>query len=213
MTASSAQTLCQVGILVFAIGGALCVYGNSYFGRVAGNKPPRYVSRDPNTMQTPIYPRTKARVDERAKYLISQKIDPWLMMPTGKMQAITLHDGRTCRYSGVEYSGTPILVFWDALIDPFLEDEIRNVLDSIGKEFVANNIDAQVPLDEAAGLLRGMVRHVYDRMAYVDQALRREPTQQEKPPRKDVTYKVERMTQYVDEQVKAAKALFSKSEK
>jgi len=135
------------------------------------------------------------------------------MMPTGKMQPIALHDGRTCRYSGVKYEGTPVLVFWEALIDPFLEDEIRSVLDSVGNECVANNVDAEVPLDEAAGLLCGMVHGVYDRMAYVDQRLRTEPTQKEKAPRKDITHKVEKMTKCVDEQARAAKALFSKSSK
>jgi hypothetical protein len=161
-----------VAVSVLAVLGAVAAgLGNlqeiqNYFAKPDSN-PTRYVSRDPNSHRTPIYARTKARVDQRIEYLISQKIDPWLMMPTGKMKPITLHDGRTCHYSGVTYEGAPVLVFWEALIDPFLEDEIRNVLDSIGSECVANNIDAGVPLDEAAMLLRGMVRRVYDRMVYV----------------------------------------------
>ncbi len=130
------------------------------------------------------------------------------MMPSGKMKSITLHDGRTCHYRGVKYEGSPVLVFWDALIDPFLEDEVRNILDSVGNECVDNNIDAEVPLDEAAMLLRGMVQQVYDRMVYVDQRLRTKPTQKEKATRKDVKHEVEKMIKYVDEYAEAAKALF-----
>lgn len=208
-----AQTLCQVGIAVFSILAILCGLGAFYYGRLADIDATRHLSRDPNSNRTPIYARTKARVDQRKEHLIRQKIDPWLMMPTGKMQAITLHDGRTCRYSGVKYEGAPVLIFWEALIDPFLEDEVRSILDSVGNECVANKVDAEVPLDEAAALLRAMVHSVYDRMAYVDQRLRTEPTQKEKAPRRDVMDRVDKMTKYIDEQARAAKALFSKSSK
>lgn len=213
MNPNTAQTLCQVGIAIFSILVILCGYGTYHFGRLADNNPTRYVSRDPNTQQTPIYVRTKARVDQRIEYLFTQKINPWLMMPSGKMKPIALHDGRTCHYSGVKYEGSPVLVFWESLIDPFLEDEIRNILDSVGNECIDNNIDAEVPLDEAAMLLRGMVHSVYDRMVYVDQRLRTKPTQKEKAPRKDVKHKIEKMIIYVDEHAGAAKALFSKSPK
>ena len=213
MNPNAAQTLCQVGIAVFSILAILCGYGTYHYGRLADSNLTRYVSRDPNTHRTPIHARTKARIDQRIEYLISQKIDPWLMMHTGKMKPITLHDGRTCRYSGVKYTGTPVLVFWEALIDPFLEDEVRNILDAVGKECINNNVDSEVPLDEAAMLLRGMVQHIYDRIAYVDQRLRTKPTQKEKAPRKDVKHKVEKMIKYLDEHTGAAKALFSKSSK
>lgn len=170
----------------------------------------RHITRDPNTHHTPIYPRTKALVDQRMEFLISQKVDPWLMIHTGKMKAIALHGGRTCQYSGVRYEGSPVLVFWEALIDPFLEDEIRHVLDSVGNECVKNKIDAEVPLDEAAMLLQSMVRQVYDRMVYVDQRLRTKPTEKEKVPRRDVQHKIEKILKYVEEQEIAVKALFSR---
>lgn len=178
-------------------------------GKLAATENSRVMTRDPNTQRTPIYLRTKALVDQRTDFLIRQKIDPWLMIHTGKMRPITLHDGRTCHYSGVRYEGSPVLVFWEGLIDPFLEDEIRHVLDSVGNECVENKIDAEVPLDEAAMLLRSMVWQVYNRMAYVDQRLRTKPTDTEKAPRRDVQYEVESVLRYVEEQEIAAKALFS----
>lgn len=213
MNPSTAQTLCQVGVAIFSILAILSGYGVFHFGRLADNKQVRHIVRDQKTNRTPIYARTKARVDERTKCLIDQKIDPWLMMPSGKMKPITLHDGRTLHYSGVEYEGSPVLVFWEALIDRFLEDEIRNLLDEIGKECVDNNIDAEVPLDEAAMLLKNMVQRIYNRMAYVDQRLRKDPRKKESPPRRDVNHEIEKMNKCVEEQTGAAKALFSKSAK
>jgi hypothetical protein len=211
MTPHTAQALCQVGILLFSLLVALCTYGSFHFGRIADKNPVRHISRDPNTQRTPIYARTKALVDGRTEYLIGDKIDPWLMMPSGNMRPVTLHDGRTCRYTGVEYEGSPALVFWEALIEPFVKDEVRNVLDTVGKECVANNVDPALPLEEAKMLLGGMVHRVYGRMAYVDQRLRSKPYQEEKAPRRDVKEEIERMLNYVDEHAAAAKALYSKS--
>lgn len=173
----------------------------------------RSVSKDPHTDKTQIHPRTKALVDQRVKHLISQKIDPWLMFHTDRMKLVSLHSGQNCQYKDVRYEGTPEFVFWDSLIDPFLEDEIRSILDSVGKECVENKVEAKIPLEEAAILLHGMVERVYDRMAHVDQRLRTKPTQKEKAPRKDVQPKVDKMTKYVDEQVIAAKTLFSRQAK
>jgi hypothetical protein len=213
MSPSTAQTLCQIGIAVFSMFVILCSYGTYHFGQLVDKDPARSISRDPDTQRTPIYPRTKALVDQRTKHLISEKIDPWLMIHTDKMKPISLHDGRNCQYKGVRYEGSPALVFWDALIAPFLEDEIRDILDSVGKECVENKIDAEVPLDEAAMLLRGMAERVYDRMAHVDQRLRTKPTEKENAPRKDIQPKVDKMVRYVDEQEIAAKALFSRKAK
>mgnify|MGYP001559877233 CR=1 FL=1 len=174
--------------------------------------PSRHVTRDPSTHQTPIYARTKARVDQRVDYLISNKIDPWLMLPSGKMSPITLHDGRTVHYDGLTtYEGSPAIVFWGSLIDSFLKDEIRDILDEVGKECIANSIDAGVPLDETAMLLREMVQRVYGRMVYVDQRLRTKPHNQEKALGRDVKNEVEKMIKYVDDHAAATKALYTKS--
>ena len=198
----------------FIIATGVLVFVPRTFAPKKDSNPIRYVSIDPNTHKTQIYPRTKALVDQRREHLINEKVDPWLMIHTGKMRPIKLHDGRTCQYTGdgISYAGPPALVFWEALIDPFLEDEIRHVLDSVGNECIENKIDAEIPLDEAAMLLRGMVESVYDRMVYVDQRLCTKPTQKEKAPRRDIQSEVDKLVRYVDEQEMAAKALFSRKE-
>ena len=111
---------------------------------------------------------------------------------------ITLHNGRTCNYSGVAYAGSVVIVFWESLIEPFLEEDIQGVLDEVGTECRANGIDASVPLDEAAMLLMGMINRIYTRMAEVDQKLRSK-SGEEGPPKRDVRDKIERMKKFIDE--------------
>lgn len=167
----------------------------------------RYLSPDPNTHRTGLYPKTKAKIDKKAEYLIREKIDPWLTMGSTKT-TITLHDGRTYGYYGVEYGGSVVKLFWERLIDPFLEDAIQEVLDDVGKECRTNNVDAAAPLDEAGSLLRAMVDRVYTRMVSVDQRLRTRANKKEAP-RRNVQWEIERMERVVDEQLEAAKALYS----
>ena len=198
-----------IGVAVTTIGGYVAKDGWKKW-QDHKNISARHVSRDPDTQQTPLHARTKARVDQRVDYLISKKIDPWLMLPSGKMKTITLHDGRTVNYSGFKYEGSPVTVFWGDLIEPFLKDEIRGILDEVGKECISNNIDVGVPLDETAMLLRGMVQQIYDRMSYVDQRLSSQPQQKGKAIRRDITSKVENMDQYVGEHTNATKALYAK---
>ena len=178
--------------------------------RISNNQakaPIRQVSVDPNTHRTPLYSRTRSRVDERTEYLIREKIDPWLLISTGLI-TITLHDGSPFDLKGFAYSGSPARVFWD-LIEPFLKRDIREIFDEVGAECRDHDIDASIPLEEAAMLLRGMVWRVYNRMADIDQRLRTKSSK-EKPPRRDVQPKADHMVEFLDGQLEAAKALYSR---
>ncbi|MBC8218610.1 MAG: hypothetical protein H8E73_09105 [Planctomycetes bacterium] len=147
-------------------------------------------------------------MDKRTEYLIKEKIDRWLFISTGKMK-ITRHDGSTFAPGDVVYSGSVVDVFWKGLIEPFLEEDIQEVFDEVGAECRDNDIDASIPLEEAANLLRGRVWRVYNRMAYVDQRLRTRRSK-EKPPLRDVQQKADHMVKFIDGQLEAAKALYSR---
>jgi hypothetical protein len=178
----------------------------------AGNqmtRPVRQVSYDPNTNRTPLYSRTKSRVDKRAEYLIEKKIEPWLLISTGKMK-ITRHDGSTFAPGEVVYSGSVVNVFWNRIIEPFLEEDIQEVFDEVGAECRDNDMDASIPLEEAAMLLQGMVWRIYNRMADVDQRLRTKIIN-EKPSRRNVQSECDRMVRFIDGQLEAAKALYSRN--
>ena len=169
----------------------------------------RHVSRDPNTQRTALYSRTKSRVEKREEYLIKEKIEPWLFLSTGKMK-ITRHDGSTFAPGDLAYGGSVVRVFWEALIEPFLEEDIQAVLDEVGTECRINGIDAKWPLKEAGMLLEGMVWRIYNRMAYVDQKLRTKRGGGKLPPPRDVKHKIEPLTVFVNEQLEAAIGLYSK---
>lgn len=171
-----------------------------------GEQQIRYLSPDPNTHTTDLYPRTKAKIDQQRDYLLREKVDPWLFMGSKEM-TITLHDGSRYGYYGLEYGGSVAMFFWKQLIDPFLEEAIQKLLDDVGKECRANNVDAAAPLNEAAWLLKSMVHHVYSRMAEVDQRLRAKRDRKDVP-RRNVEYETVRMEKVVDEQLKAAKTLY-----
>lgn len=170
-------------------------------------QPTRSLSADPNTGRTPLRARTKARVDQRVEYLIREKIDPWLLMEHTK-RTIALHDGRPYGHYGIKHSGTVVDFFWGKWIEPFLKDNIKEVLDEVGAECRANNIDASAPLQEAAALLKGMAYRVYSRMLSVDRRLRgAKPIGVPSDP--VVQWKIEQMKKVIDEQLVAAKALYS----
>ena len=168
-----------------------------HYSNLIDKNPPREITINSETGRTDIFPWTKSNIDQRTNRLLTEKIDPWRMFNTGKMNPITLHNGKTYTHPGAKFDGSVQLVFW-ALIDPFLKDEIRNTLDSIGKECVDNHVDAKAPLDDAGMLLKGMVEHVYYAMADVDLKIRTSPLQKEKAQRRDVTDKVTPMFEYVD---------------
>ena len=178
---------------------------------------PEWISRsklkvlpvDPNTGRTPMYYRTRERVEKRSEYLIKEKIDQWLFISTGKMK-ITRHDGSTFAPGEAVYSGSVVNVFWEGIIQPFLEEDIQEVFDEVGAECRNNDVDASIPLEEAADLLRGMVWRVYNRMADVDQKLRTKRSK-EKPSRRNVQSKCDSMIEFIDGQLEAAKALYSRN--
>lgn len=165
---------------------------------------------DPNTGRTDLYARTKARIDERADYLIREKIHSWLFMTPGSEVVVTLHNGRAFTYSDFEFEGTPRDVFWKNLIDPFLEEASQQVLDEVGKECRGNGVASRAALKEAgrSWLLESMVRRVYREMVDVDQGLRGKGYP-ESVPKRDVEWEVNRMIEKVRQHVDAATALYS----
>jgi hypothetical protein len=167
----------------------------------------RDASVDPNTHKTDLFIRTKARVDERADYLIREKIDKWLFMKPGSSERVVLPNGRDYTYAGSEYNDTVAQVFWKS-IDPFLEEAVQKVLDEVGKECQSHSIDSRAPLKEAGWLLESMVRQVYRKMADVDQKLRGKGYPQSVP-KVDKVLEVERMIEKVRQYLKAATALYS----
>ncbi len=153
-----------------------------------------------------LYVRTKKRVDELENFLIKEKLTPWRFFRTGKFK-VTNYDGKPIAYSGLEFTGTHRIVFWEGFIEPFIENGIQKALDEIGKESQQNNLDPEPHIKEAASLLCGLISKVYNYMAETDQLLRGKGFPKKVKP-VDVEDKIRKMNKVLEEHVEAALALY-----
>jgi hypothetical protein len=169
----------------------------------------RVLPVDPNTGKTPLFIRTKERVDELKEFIIKEKIDPWLFIRHSGIK-VTKDDGTVIESSGLEYAGSVINIFWsNDYIDPFLSKGIKRIFDETGCECKTNGIQAMEPLKEAAALLNGIIFNVYGRMAEVDFKLRKQRGDSEKVFKKRVDGKIKVMHEKVHEHLQAALELYS----
>lgn len=145
---------------------------------------------------TPLYEKTEQRIDDFYTNLDKEQLTPWIFFHTGKMPEVKKYYGGTIKYSGVEFSGTPILVFWGGFIEPFLEHGIVEILEQVADEALAKQLDPEPCINEAAGLLEGVIAKTYNRMAEIDQRLRGKGDP-ESVKRKDVSEKIEKMQSYL----------------
>jgi hypothetical protein len=139
---------------------------------------------------TPLYARTKKRVDELEHMLITEKLMPWGLMQTGKPIEVTDYYGKTLHFEGIMFSGSPRSIFWGKFIEPFIENGIVEVLDAVAVDCRTNNLEPKPYLEEAAVLLDAMIRKVYDCMAETDQSLLGVDFQK----RRNVSDKIEKMS-------------------
>lgn len=156
---------------------------------------------------TPLYARTKQRVDEFENKLIKEQIMPWGLIPTGKPIEVTYYDGKVMHFEGIKFSGSPRKVFWGNYIEPFLKNGIIEILDATANECRDNNLEPKPYLIETGWLLESMIRSVYENMAETDRRLLGSDK------RRDVSYEIASMKQFLEEQRIAALHLLSKAER
>jgi len=157
--------------------------------------------------RTPLYARTRRKVDELEHMLINDKLMPWRLLATGKPIEVTDYYGKTLHFEGIMFSGSPRTVFWGSFIEPFIENGIVEVLDATAEDCRANNLEPKPYLEEVASLLESMIRTVYGYMAETDQRLLGKSRQE----RKDVSDKIAKMNQLLKEHTAAVLLLFSES--
>ena len=145
---------------------------------------------------TPLYEKTEQRIDDFYNNLDREQLAPWLFFNTGKMPEVKKFYGGTIKYSGVEFSGTPVLVFWEGFIEPFLEHGIVEILEQVADEALAKQLDPEPCINKAAGSLNGAIAKTYNRMAEIDQRLRGKGDP-DSVKRKDVTEKIEKMRNFL----------------
>jgi len=84
--------------------------------------------------RTHLYERTKQRIEDFYANLDKEQLSPWIFFHTGKMPEVKKCYGGSIRYSGGEFSGAPVLVFWDGFIEPFLEHGIVGMLEQVADD-------------------------------------------------------------------------------
>jgi hypothetical protein len=200
-----------LGVLIIAIGTVLEKFDSiiNFWQKIAGQKLEISTKDDfVNSMgRTPMYARTRKKVDELEHMLIDDKITPWRLLPTGKPIEITDYYGKTLHLEGVAFSGSVRTGFWGNFIEPFIENGIIEVLDATAEECRSNNLEPKPYLEEAARLLAFMISKVYEYMAETEKRLLGMSHQE----RRDVSDKISKMNQILEEHKKAALLLFSES--
>ena len=152
--------------------------------------------------KTLIYENLGNRVSNLEHQIIDEKISPWIFFRTGKMKEVTNYHGKVIKYSGIEFTGSPRLVFWNGFIEPFLENGIAQVLNSAAQDCQDRNIDNTEFLQEAESLLTGLISKVYRRMSEIDKKLRGQGYPEKVTP-VDVSDKIGKMQEFLNQYMKA----------
>ena len=140
----------------------------------------------------------KADVEEITQSLLKATVEPWIFFSSHGVN-IKKVDGRSISISGVEYSGSAIIVFWEGFADAYINKRSRELVESTRLEAIDRNIPVGNALQDCLVHLRTMVVTVFDRMAAIDQRLRGKGFP-ESVLKKDVQ-------QYIDRNFEAIKAL------
>lgn len=163
-----------------------------------------------NYSRTPLYFRTKKRVDDFYESIRNEKLDPWLFINAGIEVRVTKYNGDVINYIGVLFTGAPRFFFWsDDFIPPFIEDAIIKVFDQTIDECRKNGLDPAIYVYEAKRILSDFIYKIYNHMADMDQKLLKQ-SYPESSGRRDVKREIEKMYKSLDEQYDAALLLATK---
>ena len=187
----------------------LCIWIISQIGsnrpvKVNSELPESKSISDSNNLssKTLIYENIRNRISDLEYKIIDEKISPWIFFRTGKMKEVTDYHGKVIKYSGIEFAGSPRLVFWDGFIEPFLENGIAQVLNIVAQDCQDRNIDKAEFLQEAKSLLAGLIAKTYHRMSEIDRRLRGKGYPEKVTP-VDVSDKIEKMQEFLNQYTKA----------
>ena len=124
--------------------------------------------------RTPLYGETQKRIEDFYEEIDRNKLNPWLLIHTGKMPEVKDFYGKTIQYRGItKYEGSPRHAFWaEDFIDPFVKGAIICILNDVAEDAEKGNLIPAPCIDEAASLLHGLIGRVYNRMADIDWRLR-----------------------------------------
>ncbi|BBO74351.1 hypothetical protein DSCW_17680 [Desulfosarcina widdelii] len=113
----------------------------------------------------------KADVEEVTKAILKDAVDPWMFFNSKGVQIKKVYGG-SISISGVEYSGSAVLIFWNGFIDAYIKKRSRDLIETTRLKAIERNILVQGALESCRLHLHGMISQIFNRMAIIDQRLR-----------------------------------------
>jgi len=157
------------------------------------------------------HPEIAFKIQSAFRQLDQDKLTPWAFL-LSDMQPVVDFLGRTIRYSGVTFEGTPQHIFWNGFIEPFLEAQIAEGFQLALDHAQKRGVDVASCLLVARNELYGGITSIYRRMQDIDRRLRGSGTPQSVPLR-DVKPSIHAMQEKVNEYyASAAKATVGATE-
>jgi hypothetical protein len=153
------------------------------------------------TGPTPIYPIVEKFVNDEFRRLENEQITPWAFF-NGEGLRVNDFYGKPIAYSGIRFSGSPVLAFWNGYIEPFLEDISFRAIDLSMEVAKDRKIPLRQPLLEVKGQLYSLCGRTFDRMAGIDQRLRKAGVLDEVALRR-TDKELARMRQFIDKRIDA----------
>ena len=153
------------------------------------------------TGPTPIYPIVEKFVNDEFKRLENAQSTPWAFF-NGNGVRVSDYYGKPIAISGVRFSGSTELVFWNGYIEPFLEDISFRAIELSMKVAADRKIPLRQPLLEVQGQLHSLCRRAFDRMADIDRRLRGAGFPA-KVPLRNTDKELARMHQFIDKRIDA----------
>jgi hypothetical protein len=101
-----------------------------------------------------------------------EKVNPWMLLPSNKMQPIEDFHGKVIQYTGVKFEGSPAELFWNDFIEPFLEALIGWGFKLAFDHAKEHKLNAGSCINVAQQALQNGVSKIYDRMQDIDRRLR-----------------------------------------
>lgn len=128
------------------------------------------------TSPSPAHDLIREYVQESYDRFIQDAITPWAFFRTSQGVSLDLPNGRKIRYSGIEFSGSPRLVFWNAFPKSYIQEISKNAFDWTRKLCDERNLPPVLPLKETAKFLEGGLGRCMNRMTEIDRRLRSKGT-------------------------------------
>lgn len=117
------------------------------------------------------YPEISFKIQSAFRQLDQDKVTPWAFL-LSNMSPVVDFVGRTIRYSGVAFEGTPQHMFWNGFIEPFLEVQIAEGFQLALDHAHKRNVDASSCILVARNELYDGITSIYRRMQDIDRRLR-----------------------------------------